>query len=123
MSQTEVTCVSVQATEVVLSIPNELLCTWYSSRRSSTSLVRSLNDCIKPGGIILVKECQSVEDRLRRRVSKVYNKIEKLSQHYRGLLQKQRSNLHVSTMEIITPHELEQQLAIANDSVEQFKYE
>ena len=62
-----------------LLIENSLLYAWYFSRRSHDDLgclVKLLNKELEKE-VIMVKECESVEGRLRRRASKIYSKIDK----------------------------------------------
>ncbi len=105
----------------VLSLPNNILYKWYTGEYCD-SLVQRLNISLKEKGtIIKVVACSSVEERLRKSISKLYHKVSKLSWYKREKILKEVTTISVFPQEIVNPHELQENLETAHETIENFK--
>ena len=102
-----------------LTIPNSLLYAWYSDRPSV--LVQALNNHLSEDGLLVVRQCSATEDRLRRRASKVSNKVNKDYRRRKSVILEKSSEYRLSIDEIVKPHELRRQMEELNDTIDQLK--
>ena len=102
-----------------LTIPNSLLYAWYSDRPSV--LVQALNNHLSEDGLLVVRQYSATEDRLRRRASKVSNKVNKDYRRRKSVILEKSSEYRLSIDEIVKPHELRRQMEELNDTIDQLK--
>ena len=96
-----------------LLIENADLCRWHKDKGGSRSFVALLNETMKASSInLLVKQCTSLEERLRRRASKVFNDPSKRTG---------TSSLQLNNDEVIDPHEQEEKVALLQQQVQELK--
>ena len=88
-----------------LVIPNYLLDDWYSSRGSGNSFVRRLNDSIV-GRALMIKECDTIESRLKVNACKVHHKIKRATKRAKQALKMKTCELTVFNGETEDTREL-----------------
>ncbi len=101
-----------------LLIPNHMLYNWYSQK---STIVDLLNEKLADDGVVVVRQCSNTEERLRRRASKVYNKI---SQEYRWKkkrLMEMSSEYMLYKNEMIKAHELKREIDKMNECIDKLK--
>ncbi len=102
-----------------LLIPNHLLYEWHTSK--PLTLVKALNNNLSKDGLVVVRQCGSTEERLRRRCSKVYNQIKKDHRWKKKMLLERASEYLLHKGEIVKPHELKKDIIQMNDTVDELR--
>ena len=102
----------------ILLIPNHLLCQWYDKKPAS--LVQALNSNLSE---MVVRAGTDTEERLRRRVSKTYIKIQKAYKWKRKELKEMSSEYMLYKNDIVKPCALQEENDQLHSEIEELKYE
>ncbi len=105
----------------IIEIRNEILYKWKQMKIKESDVIDLLNkEMINEA--IMIKECDTVRGRLRRRMSEIYSKIGKATRHLKMKIRNSTIRFTIFRNEVINPHELQKEQEELFQNIDKFKY-
>ncbi len=95
--------VSVTNDGLLLEISNEMMYRWTLDGTSDT--LSCLNEALK-NDVVMLRDCTSLRERLRRKLSRVNSKVTKATRHHKNKFLEGTMKLNIFTDEIQSAHRL-----------------
>ena len=94
--------VSITNDGLLLEISNEMMYRWILD---DSDTLRCLNEALK-NDVVMLRDCTSLRERLRRKLSRVNSKVTKATRHHKDKFLKGSMELNIFTDEIQSAHRL-----------------